>query len=153
VTGGISYLSPSGFEDIPVPTLKLDRRHFSVITQPQSTALYRFAAQMKCSSRRAAKPLATKHRLTPLYRENIRIEIKVALSCVAIYCSAIIATSLENAAFETAQVVRLDGKRSENIQEIQMGIAIVSFGLVLALVGAPVLLAGFVWDDYQHSLR
>jgi hypothetical protein len=39
------------------------------------------------------------------------------------------------------------------IEEKQMGIAIVSFGLVLALVGAPVLLAGFIWDDYQASLR
>jgi hypothetical protein len=108
---------------------------------------------MKCSSRRAAKTLATKRSANAALRENIRIETKVALSCVAIYCSAIITTSLEHAAFETAQVVRLDGKRSENIEEIQMGIVIVSFGLVLALVGAPVLLAGFVWDDYQHSLR
>lgn len=34
-----------------------------------------------------------------------------------------------------------------------MGIAIVSLALVLALVGAPVLLAGFVWDDFQHTAR
>ena len=34
-----------------------------------------------------------------------------------------------------------------------MGTAIVSLGLVLALLGAPVLLAGFVWDDFQHSPR
>ncbi len=54
---------------------------------------------------------------------------------------------------QTHTIVQTNGRQSENSEDIQMGIAIVSFGLVLALVGAPVLLAGFVWDDYKASLR